>query len=293
MIMKMDLLLIKSKAKGVVIVSKKEYLCNLLLIKKDMQYNFLKTEYEDGICLLTISAPKSLNALNSALLIELGQFVDTLETNVRVLIITGDGDKSFVAGADIAEMSTLDEKGGYEFGKRGADVFRKIEKLGIPVIAAVNGYALGGGCEIAMACDIRICSDNARFGQPEVGLGIIPGFSGTYRLAKLVGMGMAKQMIYSGKPIKSDEALRIGLVNAVYPQAELLMQAKKLAKTIAGNAPLAIRYAKECIETEYDLNADEAIAYENKMFGRCFTTEDQKQGMKGFLNKEEVHFEGK
>ena len=258
-----------------------------------MEYTYLKTETNDGVCVLTLSAPKSLNALNSSLLAELGYFLDKLDSDVRVLIITGDGDKSFVAGADISEMSTLDEQQGYEFGKRGADVFRKLERLPIPVIAAVNGYALGGGCEIAMACDIRICSDNARFGQPEVGLGIIPGFSGTYRLAKLIGMGMAKQMIYSGKPIKSDEALRIGLVNAVYPQAELMAQAKKLAKTICANAPIALRFAKECIETEYDLPADEAIAYENRMFGKCFATADQKNGMHAFLNKEEVKFEGK
>ncbi|MBO4752906.1 MAG: enoyl-CoA hydratase/isomerase family protein [Bacteroidales bacterium] len=257
-----------------------------------MEYTYLKTEMSDNICTLTLSAPKSLNALNSALLNELGHFLDNIDPSIRVLIVTGDGDKSFVAGADISEMSTLNEQEGYEFGKRGADVFRKIEKLPIPVIAAVNGYALGGGCEIAMACDIRICSANARFGQPEVGLGIIPGFSGTYRLAKLVGMGMAKQMIYSGKPIKSDEALRIGLVNAVYEQAELMTQAMKLAKTISANAPIALKYAKECIEAEYDLGADEAIAYENRTFGKCFATADQKNGMHAFLNKEEVVFKG-
>ena len=258
-----------------------------------MSYTYLKTETSGGICTLTLSAPKSLNALNSGLLGELGHFLDNIDSTVRVLIITGDGDKSFVAGADIAEMSTLDEQQGYEFGKRGADVFRKLERLPIPVIAAVNGYALGGGCEIAMACDIRICSSNARFGQPEVGLGIIPGFSGTYRLAKLVGMGMAKQMIYTGKPIKSDEALRIGLVNAVYPQEELMAQAVKMAEAICKNAPIALKHAKECIEAEYDLQADEALAYENRMFGKCFATADQKNGMRAFLNKEEVRFEGK
>ncbi len=258
-----------------------------------MSYTYLKNETSNGICTLTLSAPKSLNALNSELLGELGHFLDNIDSAVRVLIITGDGDKSFVAGADIAEMSTLDEREGFEFGKRGTDVFRKLERLPIPVIAAVNGYALGGGCEIAMACDIRICSDNARFGQPEVGLGIIPGFSGTYRLAKLVGMGMAKQMIYTGKPIKSDEALRIGLVNAVYPQAELMAQAMKMAAAICKNAPVALKYAKECIEAEYDLQADEAIAYENRMFGKCFATADQKNGMHAFLNKQEVEFEGR
>ena len=172
-------------------------------------------------------------------------------------------------------------------------VFRKIETLPIPVIAAVNGFALGGGCELAMSCDIRICSTNARFGQPEVGLGIVPGFSGTYRLTKLVGMGMAKQLIFTGKPIKADEALRIGLVNAVYEQAELMNEAIKMAESIIANAPLAVSFAKECINEEYDLCADEAIAYETKLFGKCFATQDQKDGMKAFLNKEKVEFQGK
>lgn len=258
-----------------------------------MAYNFLKIENNGAICTMTISAPKSLNALNSTVLGEIGDFIDNIDKSVRCLIITGDGEKSFVAGADISEMSTLNEQEGFAFGKRGADVFRKIETLPIPVIAAVNGFALGGGCEIAMACDIRICSSNARFGQPEVGLGIIPGFSGTYRLAKLVGMGMAKQLIYTGKNIKSDEALRIGLVNAVYEPEELMKQAVKMAQTICANAPIAVAYAKQCINEEYDLNADEAVAYENKMFGKCFSTEDQKNGMKAFLNKEQVEFQGK
>lgn len=212
-----------------------------------MNYNYLKTEYKDGIGLLTISAPKSLNALNSTILGEISDYVDHLPQHIRCLIITGDGEKSFVAGADISEMSSLDAAQGEAFGKRGADVFRKIETLPIPVIAAVNGFALGGGCELAMACDIRICSDNARFGQPEVGLGIIPGFSGTYRLAKLVGMGMAKQLIYTGRAIKADEALRIGLVNVVYPQADLISRAMEMAESICANAPIAVAYAKQCI----------------------------------------------
>ena len=216
-----------------------------------------------------------------------------LPEGTRALVITGDGEKSFVAGADISEMANLNEEQGFAFGKKGADVFRRIETMPIPVIAAVNGFALGGGCELAMACDIRICSTNAKFGQPEVGLGIIPGFSGPYRLAKLVGMGMAKQLIFTGKPIKADEALRIGLVNAVYEQPELLNAAVQMAESICANAPLAVAYAKECINEEYDLKADDAVAYENKMFGRCFATEDQKNGMKAFLNKEKPAFNGK
>lgn len=256
-------------------------------------YNFLKIEQNGPITILTISAPKSLNALNSNILNELNQALDELDKNTRALIITGDGEKSFVAGADISEMASLNEAEGFAFGKRGADVFRKIETLTIPVIAAVNGFALGGGCELAMACDIRICSDNARFGQPEVGLGIIPGFSGTYRLAKLVGMGMAKQLIYTGKNIKADEALRIGLVNAVYPQAELMPAAMQMAESICANAPVAVAYAKKCINEEYDLPADEAVAFENKLFGKCFATEDQKAGMQAFLTKGKATFQGK
>lgn len=259
-----------------------------------MEYNFLKIATEGYICTLTISAPKSLNALNSTILAELGDFCDHFDCNqYRCLIITGDGEKSFVAGADISEMATLNNLQGQTFGQRGSAVFRKIETLHVPVIAAVNGFALGGGCELAMACDIRICSDNARFGQPEVGLGIIPGFSGTVRLARLVGMGMAKQLIYTGKAIKADEALRIGLVNEVVSQADLMSRAMEIATQIATNAPLAVKAAKLCINMEYDMDVDEAIIYENGIFGRCFLTEDQKNGMKAFLEKGKCEFQGK
>ncbi|MBP9991226.1 MAG: enoyl-CoA hydratase/isomerase family protein [Bacteroidales bacterium] len=258
-----------------------------------MEYNFLKIANAGAICTLTISAPKTLNALNSTILGELDDFVSNIDPSVRVLIITGDGEKSFVAGADISEMAHLNEEEGFAFGKRGADVFRKIETLPIPVIAAVNGFALGGGCELAMACDIRICSNNAKFGQPEVGLGIIPGFSGTVRLARIVGMGMAKQLIYTGKAIRADEALRIGLVNAVYEPAELLPAAMQMAESICANAPLAVSFAKECINEEYDMPADEAIRYENELFSNCFSTEDQKAGMKAFLEKGKAQFQGK
>ena len=255
-----------------------------------MEYNYLKIKNENAICTLAISAPKSLNALNSTILKELDDFVSNIPADVRVLIITGDGEKSFVAGADISEMCNLNREEGYAFGRLGALVFRKIETLPIPVIAAVNGFALGGGCELAMACDIRIASNKAKFGQPEVGLGIIPGFSGTYRLTKIVGMGNAKEMIYTGRAIKADEALRIGLVNAVYEPEQLMEEARSLAARILKNAPIAVRYAKQCINEEYDLPADEAIAYENTMFGKCFATKDQKAGMTAFLTKSEAHF---
>ena len=191
---------------------------------------FITYEVEGQVGIITINRPKALNALNSAVLDELDATIDGVDLDaVRCLILTGAGEKSFVAGADIAEMSTLTKEEGEAFGKKGNDIFRKIETLPIPVIAAVNGFALGGGCEISMSCDIRICSDNAVFGQPEVGLGITPGFGGTQRLARLVGPGMAKQMIYTARNIKADEAYRIGLVNAVYPQEELMPAAKKMA----------------------------------------------------------------
>jgi len=257
-------------------------------------YEYLKIEERGPVAVMTISAPKSLNALNSTILNEMDDFLTQFDCNrFRCLVVTGDGEKAFVAGADISEMAGLSMLQGQAFGAKGAAVFRKIETLSVPVIAAVNGFALGGGCELAMACDIRICSDNARFGQPEVGLGIIPGFSGTVRLARLVGMGMAKQLIYTGKNIKADEALRIGLVNAVVPQAELMDKAMELAGQIAANAPLAVKAAKLCINEEYDLAADDAIQNESVIFGRCFLTEDQKGGMRAFLEKGKYEFQGK
>ncbi len=258
-----------------------------------MDYNYLKINEEGAICTMTISAPKSLNALNHFILEEIDHFVNNLPAATRVLIITGDGEKSFVAGADISEMAGFNEAEGLKFGQYGAEVFRKIEDLPIPVIAAINGFALGGGCEIAMACDIRVAADNAVFGQPEVKLGIIPGFSGTYRLAKLVGQGMAKDLIYTGRNIKADEALRIGLVNAVLPHDEMMPYAMKLASMIVANAPKAVAFAKQVINENYDLNRTEGLALENRAFAACFATEDQKEGMDAFLNKRKAAFENK
>ena len=224
--------------------------------------------------------------MNSEVLAELEACFDSIDTDViRAVILTGSGDKSFVAGADIAEMSKLNPAEGEAFGKKGNDVFRKIETFPIPVIAAVNGFALGGGCEIAMSCDIRICSDNAMFGQPEVGLGITPGFGGTQRLARLIGAGMAKQLIYTARNIKADEAFRIGLVNAIYPQEELMPAAKKMAAAIAQNAPIAVRACKKAINDGLDAKMDDAIVIEEKLFGSCFATHDQVEGMSAFLEK--------
>ena len=254
-----------------------------------LETEFIKYEEEGMIAVLTINRPKALNALNSKVLDELDKTLDSIDLNkIRCLIVTGEGEKSFVAGADIGEMSSLTKEQGKAFGKKGNDVFRKLETFPIPVIAAINGFALGGGCEISMSCDIRICSDNAIFGQPEVGLGITPGFGGTQRLARLVGQGMAKQMIYTGRNIKADEAFRIGLVNAVYPQNELLNEAKKMAETIARQAPIAVRNAKKAINDGLQVDMDRAIEIEEELFGNCFETEDQRAGMGNFLEKDKT-----
>ncbi len=252
---------------------------------------FINYEADGAVAVLTINRPKALNALNSAVLDEINETIDAVDLDtVRALIITGAGEKSFVAGADIGEMSTLTKAEGEAFGKKGNDVFLKIETLPIPVIAAVNGFALGGGCEISMACDIRICSENAVFGQPEVGLGITPGFGGTQRLARTVGVGMAKQLIYTARNIKAPEALRIGLVNAVYPIDELMPAAKKMASIIAANAPIAVRNCKKAINEGLQTDIESAVEIEEKLFGDCFETEDQKYGMAFFLdrNKDKV-----
>ena len=250
---------------------------------------YIVYEQKGSYAVITISREKALNALNSQVLDELNETLDAVNLEeVRCLILTGAGAKSFVAGADIGEMSTLTKAEGEAFGKKGNDVFRKLETFPIPVIAAVNGFALGGGCEISMSCDIRICSDNAVFGQPEVGLGITPGFGGTQRLARLVGPGMAKQMIYTARNIKADEALRIGLVNAVYTQDELMAAAEKMAAGIAKNAPIAVRNCKKAINDGMDADIDEAIVIEEKLFGDCFESYDQKEGMAAFLEKRKV-----
>ena len=248
--------------------------------------SFVTTEIQDAVAVLTIDRPKALNALNPEVLADLKAAFEAIDQNtVRCVVLTGAGDKSFVAGADIGSMSTMTKAEGEAFGKLGNDVFLMIESFPLPVIAAVNGFALGGGNELAMSCDIRLCSDNAVFGQPEVGLGITPGFGGTQRLARLVGMGMAKQLVYSALNIKADEALRIGLVNAVYPLAELYAAAEKLASQIAANAPIAVRAAKKAINEGLDLPMDEAVVVEEKAFGSCFETADQQEGMGAFLEK--------
>ncbi len=259
-----------------------------------MIYEFLKEERIDGgVAILTISSPRTLNALNSKILGELDQYVDNIDcASTKVLIITGEG-KSFVAGADISQMSEFDSSKAYEFSKFGASVFKKIEDLEMPVIGAINGFALGGGCELALSCDLRIASENASFGQPEVKLGIIPGFSGTYRLSKIVGQTFAKELIYTGKRISASEAYRIGLVNSVVPIDKLIETALEMASNILTSAPIAVRFAKECINRNYDLNCDEAILLENKYFSVCFDTLDRTEGMEAFLTKRNANFKNK
>ncbi|MCR5688514.1 MAG: enoyl-CoA hydratase/isomerase family protein [Lachnospiraceae bacterium] len=261
---------------------------------------FVTYETKDRVGIITINREKALNALNSQVLDELGQALDGVDVNeIRCLILTGAGEKSFVAGADIGEMSSLTKAEGEAFGKKGNDVFRRLETFPIPVIAAVNGFALGGGCEISMSCDIRICSENAVFGQPEVGLGITPGFGGTQRLARLVSPGMAKQLIYTARNIKADEAYRIGLVNQVVKaqtneagevtvsaKDALMAAAMKMAEGIAKNAPIAVRNCKKAINEGLQTDIDNAIVIEEKLFGDCFETEDQKAGMANFLEKD-------
>ena len=259
-----------------------------------MEFNNVLLEKEGNIAIVTINRPKALNALNSETLKELNVVIEDLENDKEIycVILTGSGEKSFVAGADISEMKDLDSKGGKEFGLLGNKVFRRLENLDKPVIAAISGFALGGGCELAMACDIRIASAKAKFGQPEVGLGITPGFSGTQRLPRLVGLGKAKELIYTAAVIHAEEACRIGLVNKVVESEELMNECMAMAKTIAAKAPLAVRYAKEAINRGVETDMDTGIVIENGLFGLCFATTDQKEGMEAFLWKRKPEFEG-
>lgn len=258
-------------------------------------YNTLKLEVEQEIAVLTINRPKALNALNTEVIIELNHALDAVEANpsIRALIVTGAGEKSFVAGADIAEMASKNAEEGRQFSKHGNDVFSKLENLSIPTIAAVNGFALGGGCELALANDIRIASDNAVFGQPEVGLGITPGFGGTQRLVRTIGLGIAKELIYTGSNIKADYALEIGLVNKVVEAGSVVDAAKLLASKIIKNAPMAVRASKRAINQGLNLDLERALSLEVEIFSGLFATEDQKEGMKAFLEKRKPSFKDK
>ena len=257
--------------------------------------SFVRSQQEGPVLTLTLDRPEALNALNAQVLDDLSAELDRVDLHsVRCLIFTGAGEKAFAAGADIAAMAAMTPEAAAAFSRRGNQVFRRIETFPLPTIAAVNGYALGGGCELAMACDIRLCSENALFGQPEVTLGITPGFGGTQRLMRLVGMGKAKELIFSARNVKAAEALQMGLVNGVYPTDELLPAAEKLAAKIAKNAPIAVRACKAAMNEGVDLPMDQAIDAEVREFSACFETEDQKRGMAGFLNKQRnIQFENK
>ncbi len=251
-------------------------------------------EKQENIGILTIDRQEALNALNSQVIEELLDLVGQVEKDAELgaLIITGAG-RSFVAGADIGEQQPMDLAQGRKWGQRGSALMRRIEKLEIPTIAAVNGFALGGGCELALACDIILASEKARFGQPEVGLGITPGFSGTQRLPRRIGIAKAKELIFSGRHVKADEALAIGLVNAVYPPEALMEEALAMAKSFTKNAPIAVKYAKACIDRGMQMDIDDGIALENELFAMCYATEDQKEGMKAFLEKRPAVFQNK
>lgn len=247
---------------------------------------YIQYEEQGSLGLITIFRQEALNALNSKVLEELDSVLDNIDTEIiRCLLLTGAGNRAFAAGADIGEMCRLSREEGEAFGRRGNEVFRKIETFPLPVIAAVNGFALGGGCELALSCDIRICSKNAVFGQPEVGLGITPGFGGTQRLPRLVGAAAAKKMLYTGQNITAEEALRIGLVSEVYPAEQLMEKAMDMARRIAGNAPIAVQNTKKAVNQGLDNKIDEALLTESKLFGECFLSCDQKEGMTAFMEK--------
>lgn len=252
-------------------------------------YQTIRCEKQDGIAIVTIDRPEALNALNSTVITELEQVVAALESDrdVRCLILTGEG-RSFVAGADIGEQYPLDLDGGRRWGQRGSALMRRIEKLEFPTIAAVNGFALGGGCELALSCDIILASEKAKFGQPEVGLGITPGFGGTQRLPRLVGSANAMELILTARNINAQRALEIGLVSHVYPAEEMLDRALELADAIAANAQVAVRQSKAAVRRGLQADMATGVAYESEAFGLCFATEDQKDAMAAFLKKEKL-----
>jgi len=259
-----------------------------------MSYKNLLLEIVDKVAVVTLNRPKAMNALNEETLLELQDaFIDFARNNsVQVIVMTGSGEKAFVAGADISAMQSLTALEARNFAKLGHQVMHHIEACPKPVIAAVNGFALGGGCELALGCDIRIASENARFGQPEVNLGVIPGFGGTQRLARLIGRGRAMELILTGDMIDAVEAYRIGLANKIVPLNQLLETAKKMATTIIGKGPYAVNLAKEAVRNGLELDLDRANQYEAELFGLCFTTSDQKEGMQAFLQKRPAEFTG-
>ena len=260
-----------------------------------LEYNTLLLEMKNGIGTLTINRPKNLNALNKEVLEELTQVLKAIEKDedIHVLIVTGAGEKAFVAGADIKEMKDKNAIESRDFSTLGNAAFSQLENLRQPTIAAVNGFALGGGCELAMACDIRIGSVNAKFGQPEVGLGITPGFGGTQRLSRLVGLAKAKELIYTAKTINANEAMTIGLLNQIAEPADLIAEAEKMSQAIMKQSPLAVEASKKVINRGYEMDLVHGLEMEAEMFGALFATEDQKEGMTAFTEKRKAAFKRK
>ncbi|MBA3913192.1 MAG: enoyl-CoA hydratase/isomerase family protein [Acidobacteriales bacterium] len=260
-----------------------------------MNFQNITLEKKNSIAYVTINRPKVLNALNMETMEELrGAFHDIKnDAGVRVVIVTGAGEKSFIAGADIAELSKHNAVEGKEYTHRGQSVLNLIENLGKPVIACINGFALGGGCELAMACTMRLASENAKLGQPEVKLGVVPGYGGTQRLPRLVGKGLAMQILLAGEMLTAQEAYRIGLVNEVTPAAELIPRAEAIAQKIIANAPLAVQYAMEAVNKGMEMTLQEGLYVEATLFGVCCATEDKKEGTTAFLEKRPPQFKGK
>jgi len=260
-----------------------------------MAYENLLVERDGGVLTITINRPKVLNALNAATLAELDREIAAArdDASVRAIVLTGGGEKSFVAGADINELAVQTPVSGREHARHGQSLFDRIERLGKPVIAAVNGFALGGGCELAMACTMRIAADTAKFGQPEINLGLIPGYAGSQRLPRLVGRGRALELLLTGNQISAEEAYRIGLVNKVVPAASLQAEAKALAVSLAAKAPVAVRYILEAVAGGLEMKFADAQDYEATLFGLVSTTEDMREGTKAFLEKRKADFKGR
>ncbi|WP_372369458.1 enoyl-CoA hydratase-related protein [Candidatus Uabimicrobium sp. HlEnr_7] len=258
-----------------------------------MEYQNLTCEIQENIAIITLQRPKALNALNQAILTELNHvFSEHLSREIRCVVLTG-SEKAFVAGADIKEMDSMTPIQSRYFARSGQLIFQTIENFHAPVIAAVNGYALGGGCELALACDIRLASQKAKFGQPEVNLGIIPGFGGTQRLTRTVGPGKARELIYTGNTINAEEAHRIGLANAVHAPEELMPETMKMAETIAAKAPLAVSLCKKAINMGTNMDISRAIEFEADLFAESFATNDRKEGIEAFVQKRKANFVGK